>query len=108
LLISQLDRGDPRLLMTAARLLRGSHEAGVAPALFSALDRLTALAAPTTRDARVALLGRIAELGVGSTAHTLLPRLEPYLRDIDPVIAARTAAILEEWTGRAWTPAPIG
>ncbi len=107
-LISQLDRGDPRLLMTAARLLRGSHEAGVAPALFSALDRLTALAAPTTRDARVALLGRIAEFGVESAADTLVPRLEPYLRDIDPVIAARTAAILEEWTGRAWTPAPIG
>lgn len=105
LLVAQLELDDPQLLQTTARLLEGSRQGGPAvPALFRALGRLTNLEASTTRDARVALLRRIGELGTFWQA----AQVEPYLEDFDPVVAAEAARILTEWTEEPQTPRPRG
>ncbi|MCI0436955.1 MAG: peptidylprolyl isomerase [Gemmatimonadetes bacterium] len=100
--IAQLSESDSQLLQAAAGALEGTTSAAARPALLDALDRVTTLRHETLRDARAALLERIAELGtVADTA-----RLQPYLRDHDPVIAARAADILGAWTGARHEPAP--
>ena len=53
----------------------------------------------------MALLARIGE--VGSVEHAA--ELEPYLKDYDPVVAARAVGILTDWTGEppVAQPAPL-
>jgi cyclophilin family peptidyl-prolyl cis-trans isomerase len=63
--------------------------------LLDALDRVTRLKSETSRDGRRALLVRAQELGDS----TLAPRVRPYLRDFDPVIADAAAAAIQAWTG---------
>ena len=104
LLLDQLDSDDPQLLMTAAGLLDGAPDARtVATRALDALDRISAAERETWRDARRALLARVASAGDASHA----PRLEPYLADYDPLVAADAAAALEAWTGRTRPPAPV-
>lgn len=102
-LVAQLDLDDPQLLMTTARLLEGSTPGGPAiPPLFRALGRLTALEAPTTRDARMALLG-----GIGTLAGPWqVAQVDPYLEDFDPAVAAEAARVLELLTGEPHRPRP--
>ncbi len=95
-LLKQLDRDDPQLLLTAAELLEGSPRGmEVALAALSAFERISRARRETWRDTRRALLVRIGELGDS----TLAPRLDPYLHDYDPLVANDVAGILSRWTG---------
>ncbi len=94
---------DYQLLLGAAAALAGSPgREEAARALLLALDRTTREHRETSRDARVALLARLRELGSSWAA----PALRPYLRDFDPVVAESAAATLTEWTGRRHRATP--
>ena len=100
-LLAQLDQDDPQLLLIASQLLEGTREAGAAVGpLISAFQRISGEQRETARDPRMALLDRIAELGSRSQEM----ELEPYLNDYDPIVAARVAQILTEWTDQTRTP----
>ena len=105
-LVAQLDQDDPQLLLTVAELLEGTAhgEEAVGP-LVAALLRVSQGQRETARDPRLALLERIYELGSGEEA----AELEPFLNDYDPIVAARVAEVLTEWTGerRAAQPTPL-
>jgi len=93
---SALASPDPQLVMTAAGVLEGTPRG--AEALFdllAALDRLTARQEETSRDARMAILDRLEELGGGDQA----AGLEALLMDYDPAVAHRSAEILSGWLG---------
>ncbi|HSW28533.1 MAG TPA: HEAT repeat domain-containing protein [Longimicrobiales bacterium] len=97
------ESGDNQLLLTAAALLEGTAErASAAEAALGALERISRPRWETLRDARIALLGLLQVTGDS----TLVPRVDPWLRDYDPVVAERAAEALASWTGAAWTPAP--
>jgi cyclophilin family peptidyl-prolyl cis-trans isomerase len=64
--------------------------------LLAALDRITAEGRETSRDPRVALLERLAEMGSARYA----PRLGAYRTDFDSSVAQRAAAILTTWSGQ--------
>jgi cyclophilin family peptidyl-prolyl cis-trans isomerase/HEAT repeat protein len=100
--IAQLTADDNQLLQAAANALEGSAAPAAAPALLDALDRVTRLRAETSRDARRALLRRAGELGGPGHAE----RVQPLLRDFDPVIADLAADVLAAWTGTRPQPAP--
>ena len=106
-LVSQLDQDDPFLLVTVAGLLEGTANPGpVIQPLLVALGRISLEQRQTARDPRMALLNRIAELGGPDRAL----ELSRYVRDYDPVVADRTAAILSDWMGepRVVQPVPVG
>jgi cyclophilin family peptidyl-prolyl cis-trans isomerase len=94
---------DCQLLLGAAAALAGSPARGEGTAaLLGALTRATRRRQETSRDARVALLTRVHQLGDAGNAAALAP----YLRDFDPVVAESAAVILTEWTGRPRVAAP--
>lgn len=100
---AQLARPDYQLLITAAGALAGTPERdAAAAALLAALGRVTGEQRETSRDARLALLDRLDEVGAPEQA----PALQPLLTDFDPVIAARAARLIGKWTGRAPAVAP--
>jgi peptidyl-prolyl cis-trans isomerase B (cyclophilin B) len=100
--LASLSRDDDRLLLAAAEALEGTtHGAEAAPALLTALERVTRLR-PGARATRAALLERISEVGSPELAN----RLEPFLRDVDPAIARGAAAALARWTGQSVQPDP--
>jgi cyclophilin family peptidyl-prolyl cis-trans isomerase/HEAT repeat protein len=107
----QLRRPDYQLVMTTAAALAGApNKPQAAAALVAALDRITAEGKETSRDPRVAILERLAEVGGAGQA----PALERYLTDFDPEVARRAAGLLSRWTGTArearpkrLAPAPI-
>ena len=103
-LVAQLDQDDPQLLLTVAELLEGTPSAdeAVAP-LIAALARVSRAQRETARDPRMALLERINEVGSVEQA----AELEPYLNDYDPVVAARAAGVLTDWTGEAPVARPF-
>ncbi len=105
-LVAQLGQDDPQLVLTVAELLEGtpSPDQAVGP-LIAALARLSQAQRETARDPRLALLERIDEVGDLEQA----PELEPYLNDYDPVVAARAAGVLTDWTGEppVAQPAPL-
>lgn len=99
---SQLTRRDYQLLRTAAAALDSTPDGEAAlPALLSALARVTAERRETARDARVALLERIGQLGGSRNVEAL----RPYLSDFDTLIARRTSEILNRWSGYLYRPA---
>ena len=105
-LLAQLDQNDPQLLLIVAGLLEGTPNPDeAAEPLVAALARISREQRETARDPRIALLERIEEVDTGEQA----PELEPYLSDYDPLVAARAAEILTEWTGgqRAAQPTPL-
>lgn len=97
--IAQLEQDDSQLIQTAAGALEQSTHTGALDALLAALERFTERGRLTERDARMALLERIAELGDSSDVNAI----RPYRRDIDPAVATRTAEILGTWTGTPTT-----
>ena len=110
--IDALSRPDYQVVRTAAKLLEHSPDAAAAaPALIASFTRISAEQRDTSRDARMALLDRIAELGSKEQA----PALQACLSDRDPHVAGRCAVILHGWTGRppqvtthARAVAPVG
>jgi len=104
LYLEALGRPDDQLNMTAANALIGTpRRAEAAAALLAALSRITAEQRETSRDVRLALLGRLAELGRASDTRAL----EPYTSDFDPKVADAAAAAIGTLTGLpAPTPAP--
>jgi cyclophilin family peptidyl-prolyl cis-trans isomerase/HEAT repeat protein len=101
--IDQLVREDYQLVMTAAEALAGSERAPRAiPALLGALALITAEQQETSRDVRLALLRRLEDFGGPDQAQAL----RPYLRDFDPVVADKAAAMLTAWTGTRYAAAP--
>ena len=98
LYLEALGRTDYQLVMTAARALEGTpRRADAARALVAALSRITAEKRETSRDARLALIARISELGDAADA----PALLAYTSDFDPRVAAEAAAAIGRWTGQA-------
>ncbi len=104
-LFGALARADDQLVRTAARALAGTPRREEATqALLAALDRITAERRDTSRDARLAILDRLAETGAESAATAGL--LQAHLEDHDPVVAARVAEVLSEWTSRPHAARP--
>ena len=101
--LDALTRSDYQLVLTATRALDDKTITArtVAP-LMSALARITKHRRDTARDPRLAILNRLQSLGATGEAGNL----EGYLRDFDPLVAARAAEILTEWTGKARTASP--
>jgi len=103
LLIRQLEKSDPQLLLTAAQLLEGSTQgANIPDAALNALDRLSEGNRDTHRDPRVELLRRVGEFGSISD----MSRVEPYLQDYDATVAELAATILSGWSGSEIEAAP--
>lgn len=102
LFVDALSRPDYQLILAAAQALEGSPTSGAVPALLQTFARLTAEQRETSRDPRLALLGRLRELG--SSAHA--SALQVCLTDIDPQIAAECSATLQAWTSVRRTPQP--
>jgi cyclophilin family peptidyl-prolyl cis-trans isomerase len=84
-------------------LLEGSPlRTDAAAALVSTFERISTARRETWRDPRRALLERVTELG----DRTLAVRLEPFLRDYDPLVAGDVAALLSRWSGGTREAAP--
>ena len=98
-LLQALASDDYGLLRTVASLLRGSPDRRAPTILLSTLARLTAADRDTSRDARVAILQRLQELGSRRNAGVL----RPYLEDPDPRVAATAAEALSDWTDQTVT-----
>ncbi len=103
--VAALASNGHQVVMAAAAALAGSRSAPVGTALFDALDRLSAGKRENTRDARMALLTRIQDVGSVSFA----ARVEPYLFDFDSTVAQKAATILGGWSGQPASafPAPL-
>ncbi len=95
-LVEALDSDDGQLLLTAAGLLAATDHPGAAPAALEAFERISLTRRETARDPRLALLELLSETGQASAS----PRLEPFLEDYDPVVAARVADLVGTWTGQ--------
>lgn len=101
--VAALGATENHVVMDAAQHLKGSRGGDVVVnALIAALERTTATKRENYRDARVALLERIDELGSAS----LVSRIESYRSDFDTTVARRAAAILAKWTGRTVDASP--
>lgn len=101
--IAALSRSDHQLTVVAARALQGTpKKAEALPVLMAALNRYTSEKKDNTRDARVALLQRLRE--IGSREQTSV--LEPYLKDFDPRVATLAAETVSAWTGTTVSAAP--
>lgn len=93
-IIAQLSQGDPGLIRAAAALLAGRPpSAPEVPYLLQALAHLTADAGESGRDARLAVLERLEEVGSIWQSDALRPLLE----DPDDWVAERTARVLAAW-----------
>lgn len=98
--LAALGRHDYQLVRTAARVLEGTaRRDAAASALTTAFLRVTAERRETSRDARLALLERLREVG----SRVQAPALGTCVRDFDPVIARTCAETIGGWTGT--TPA---
>lgn len=102
--IRALDSSHRGLLIAAAERLEGAPElASAAPKLLDAFERLSREERPTSRDARIALLDRIGEVG-RTTGPTAAAGLRPWLADRDPRVAARVAEVLRTLTAADVAP----
>jgi cyclophilin family peptidyl-prolyl cis-trans isomerase/HEAT repeat protein len=102
-IVGALERTDVQLLRTAALLLKESpRSAAVYVALRDALRRLTTEGKETSRDARLALLDAIAVHAQADNATDLVP----LLKDFDPKVAEKAAALIIPLTGKTALPEP--
>lgn len=101
LYVRALDQPDYQVVLAATAALKGTTErAPAAAAILKALGTITAQRRDTSRDARLALLERLREVGGASNAAAL----GPYLADTDPRVAALSAEILTGWTKQTVAP----
>ena len=85
-----------QVVRAAAIALENAAPSGaLVEALAAALERITEEDCETSRDIRLALIVRLAELGTRDQAS----RLTPLLKDPDPVIAGAAARAIGTWTG---------
>jgi cyclophilin family peptidyl-prolyl cis-trans isomerase/HEAT repeat protein len=107
--LAALSRFDYQLTITATRALASATASEAAPALMQALARITSEKRETSRDARMAILNRVAALG-GPNGSALpadtLAALRGYLTDFDPALATRTAEVLNGWNMGPVSAAP--
>ncbi len=95
---------DYQLLLGAATALGGTADRAAAVVdLLASLERVTRERRETSRDARIALLTRLHELG----SPALGPRILPYLGDFDPAVAESAAVMVSGWTGQMRQAAPL-
>jgi cyclophilin family peptidyl-prolyl cis-trans isomerase/HEAT repeat protein len=93
--IAALVRPDYQLVRTAARALQGTARRQVAAdALVAAFDRITREDRDTSRDARIAILERLAEVGVAAHAASIQSCAAT---DFDPRVAQECAGMLRAW-----------
>ncbi|HEY4320946.1 MAG TPA: peptidylprolyl isomerase [Gemmatimonadales bacterium] len=102
LYIEALSSAGNQTIRAAAMALARSPDTASLPALYRALARLTAGRRENSRDPRVAILQRVAEIGhAGDSAEVVR-----YLADFDTTVAALAAKTLTTWTGRPWAADP--
>jgi cyclophilin family peptidyl-prolyl cis-trans isomerase len=93
-----------QVVLAAVGALKGSpNKVRAVPALFAALDRLTAERRENSRDERIAILDRVTELGSRENA----PRLAPYAADFDSTVAQKAALLLTTWSGMTVVAHPV-
>jgi cyclophilin family peptidyl-prolyl cis-trans isomerase/HEAT repeat protein len=85
-----------QVVRAASAALASSPNPAAVSALLDALDRISSERRENSRDPRIAILTRVAELGHATDA----PRLERYLTDFDTTVARNVADLLTKWTGR--------
>lgn len=99
--VSALAAHGYQVVLAAATALKDSpNRSAAVPSLLASLDRLTAEHRENSRDERVAILERIAELGSAANAAPL----RRYLADFDTTVAKNAAATLSSWTGSKVVP----
>jgi cyclophilin family peptidyl-prolyl cis-trans isomerase/HEAT repeat protein len=98
--LEALSSPDYGLLMEAGERLKGWTGERAVPALFRALERLTAERRATSRDPRRLMIERIAELA----DRAALERLRARVSDFDPFVARLAAETLSRGTGERVTP----
>ena len=92
-----------QVIRTAANELKGAQSnPQLVSALADALQRISADRCDTSRDVRVALIARLAELGSVAQERTLTP----LLTDEDPEVARLAATLIGRWTGTTPEIAP--
>ena len=102
-LLLALSRHDYQLLRTAANEMKELPPSkAVTSALVDALKRVTAEKKETSRDARLAIVERLAEFGARDHVSELLP----LLKDFDAKVAAAVAKALTASTGVAYAVDP--
>jgi len=103
-ILAALERTDVQLIHTVAGMIKEMAPAQryVTP-LVASLDRLTRVRSMTSRDGRIALLDAIDRHGAASDASAL----QSWLRDFDPVVAARAAAVMLHLSGKAAKADPV-
>jgi cyclophilin family peptidyl-prolyl cis-trans isomerase len=92
-----------QVALAAAQALEGTKDPAALPALLDALDRLSAGRKENSKDPRVAMLERIADLGDESS----VARLRPLLADYDTTVAEQVATTLTKWTRAPVTARPV-
>jgi len=91
------------VVRAAAAALKGTPgRDSVLPVLVATLDRLTRTGEDNSRDPRMELLQRIGELGDRAS----IGSIEPYVKDYDPAVAERAAAIVSQWSGGVVAASP--
>ena len=98
--LESLSKDDYGLLMTALEMMKDRTTASAAPVLLETLARVSARKEATSRDPRRLLLERLRE----AEGVELDGKIDFLLSDFDPAIAALTAEILSEETGRKVEP----
>ena len=103
--IAALKSSDYQLTHTAASVLRGApaeRRAEASEALLESLRRLTSAFTDTSRDSRVAIIGRLEELLAPERAMDVAA----FTTDYDPKVRAAAAKAFATLTGAADVPAP--
>lgn len=101
--ISGLSSDGYQVVLASAEALAGSVDPNALPALLDAFDRVSAERSENARDPRLAMLKRIGEMGTAAT----VARLTPYLADFDTTVAATTATLITQWSGRPVAARPV-
>jgi cyclophilin family peptidyl-prolyl cis-trans isomerase/HEAT repeat protein len=101
LALDGLTKSDYQLVMTSARALAGAtNRDEAAAALGKALERITADDRQTSRDARVAILERLREMGVPadqSVAAAVTAAVQRLFEDSDTAIRRKAADVAAVW-----------
>jgi cyclophilin family peptidyl-prolyl cis-trans isomerase len=94
--VRALQSKDYHVVLAAARALRGSRARdSVVTGVLEALERITREQRQTSRDPRMEMLARMREMGDSVSVR----RLEPLLTDVDEMVAAEAASVMNHFLG---------